>query len=754
MPYEQQPEELRPVHLENEPFKFDWQKIEDDYALELVNKTYWQCELDRTQNHDRRWSNHDSLYYSYVPPRVWDGTNVARSSFGYPIVFDQVEAALPQISNALFSNEDWFSVEAEPGTQPEEAKQIQDAMSYILTHPKDDVGSTCINEFKCAIKNILLYGNGGISVEWSATLQRPVVEWVDLRDFYVDPGLNAPNVDEGKCVIRRKFMSVNDLVELGKKDSRMKIPSPDQLWYMAKNVPQAPADQTKRVQEALRNVYYSPGFTDYLPLPSDQKVEVLVYYSKSRIIWVLDKKCIAYNGPNPYGFVPFCFAPCYIVPGRFYAMSIGDVQEHNQRYSESLFNNHLDELTLALHPPRVMNRKNFLTPAQQRWRPGAVFSGDSKDDVSLLQTQSATTNVFDEIQWIQVAAEKRTGINAMGQGSVPQPSNANRTLGGLQMQAGGSSSRLSEIVSNIENYLIVPTLYKLYKIMQMHTRPGQALPASAPQGDKYYVDSSITQKKINFRMLAASKMVTRDKLMQIVPFWMQVVSQGNLIDGLHQIGQTIDMNEVFRMLQDATGVAHVYNMVRPLSQQEQQQMQQPPPQAQLDMQKAQQETDTRKQIMQMKVQGDLQKEQIKKQPDFWQQQIDQNKAAMDSQAKQQELQQSAEQHRQEMQQKQLLALIDLHSKRQQHQLDLAKKQADVQMGMQQSHMQMQSAQAQHQMQMQQMIEQAMTQRAANQISLPEETGLGAAEKTSKPASGKRPLTKHDMSKVKPKAPSA
>jgi len=758
VPIEQSPPQLDFVDLQSEPLKPQDTSITDAYAKELVNQTYWAYELYRTQNHDRRWSTHDSLYFGYVPPRVWDGSNVARAAFTNQIVFDQVEAALPAVVNSLFGiAPDWFSVEAEPGTQPQEAQQIQDALSYILEHPKTVVGSNSISEFTIAIKNILLYGNGGVSVEWDPVAKQPSVQWVDLRDFYVDPGLTVPSVDEARSVIRRKFMTIDEIMQL-RSDDRMKIPSNEILFYFAKNVPQAPAEQTKRIQEALRGIYYSPGFSDYLPLPSDQKIEVLIYYSKTRIIWVLNKEWVAYNGPNPYGFIPFCFAPCYVVPGRFYGQSIGDVQENNQRYMEALLNGHLDELTLQLHPPRVQKRSSLITPAQQKWRPGQIFNGDNKDDVSLLQVGNNTVNVFDDIQWMTIASEKRTGINAMGQGSVPSPSNANRTLGGIQAQQGGSSTRLSSIVANIENYLLIPTLYKLFYILQFHTRPGEALPATNSTGH-YFIDASLAQRKVQFRMYAASKMVTRDKLMQVIPFWMQALSQGNLMSELSSTGKTVDFDEFIRMMQDATGVSHKYALVRPLTQQEQQAKQQPPPQVVAQQQQAQQEQQTRKDLMGMKVQGELQKEQIKKQPSYWEQQMQQYQAQMDQQARQQELQAEQQKQQQELQQKSIMNAIMIDAKKKQAQMDLQKKAADVQVNIHKSNTERQMAQLDHAQKMQQMIQQMQMQQqqAANTQSISDNypaTNQQQQEQGPQEPSEKRPLKEHGSPKQKAKPPSA
>src|SRR6185369_15461087 len=159
--------------------------------------------------------------------------------------------------------------------------------------------------------------------------QRPVVQWVDIRDFYIDPGCPVPNVDESRSVIRRKMMTIDELV-LRRQDPRMKIPEDDVLYHMSKNQQFATGDQTKRNQAAIRGENYTPGVTDYAANPADRKIEVLLYYTASRIIWVLNREAVIYNEENPYGFIPFCFAPCYIFPGRFYAMSLADVQEGNQ----------------------------------------------------------------------------------------------------------------------------------------------------------------------------------------------------------------------------------------------------------------------------------------------------------------------------------------------------------------------------------------------------------------------------------------
>ena len=61
-----------------------------------------------------------------------------------------------------------------------------------------------------------------------------------------------------------------------------------------------------------------------------------------------------------------------------------------------------------------------------------------------------------------------------------EPGNVNRTAGGVNAQVSGVMLRIYYIIKNIEDYLIVPTSYKLYKLIQFHTDGKDLLPALGP----------------------------------------------------------------------------------------------------------------------------------------------------------------------------------------------------------------------------------------------------------------------------------
>jgi len=290
-----------------------------------------------------------------------------------------------------------------------------------------------------------------------------------------------------------------------------------------------------------------------------------------------------------------------------------------------------------------MNRGSNLTANQTRWRPGAVYPvADPSKDVQTLEVQPTTANVFDEIGFLERAAEMSSGVNSLGMG-VPRPGNANRTATGIQAQTQGSAGRLTMIVSNLEQYLIVPMLYKLYRMIQIHIMPWDSLPARR-EGRDYQVSGMVFRSKVHFRMFAASRMLTREKLMNIFPFIMQYLMGGQFVSQLNASGQTVDWDVVAQMLQDATGTARQYKLFRPMNEQEQQAMNQPPPEALMQQQRAQESDQVRLQIAQQKNETELQKAMIAKQPDPGEQEREQQKlrheammAAIQRQAKQEEL---------------------------------------------------------------------------------------------------------------------
>jgi hypothetical protein len=692
MPQELTPPKVPDVNLTEEPFRLKYDPMTTRYALSLVTQTFHQYEEYRRRNHENRWLVHESLYLGWMPQKFWDGTNVARASLGMPLTFDQVETALPVLYQALFEQSDeWFEVQATPGTEPQMAQNVQGWLRYALEGTTDEYGRTARNQYLLAIKDVLLYGNGGVEIYWDGVKNLPAVRAVDLRDVFMDVHTPSPDVDDARSVILRRLMTVEELVAL-RNDQRMDIPPNEILWHMAKTRPLTSGDQNQNYRDALRQQVRNVG-DEHVPNPGDNLVEVLVYYSKTRIIWVLNRQWVAYVDNNPYDCIPLAFAPCFIVPWRFYGLSIADVQEGNQRYIEALMNARLDELTLAVHPPRVQKRAAIMTPSQERWRPGAVFTAEDAKDVAFQLPSDASASVFPEIQYIELLAERRTGVNSTMQGN-PRGGNVNRTATGVTSQQKGAASRIGMVAKHIEDYMIVPSLYKMLKMLRTH-RGYNDFVATMDAKSQMTRPVTVGQMSGNYRFVihGSSRMMTRDQLMQVVGPIMQFMMNGPLIQALQQTGRTIDFDVLVEMVQIATGIKDRFKLVRDITEDEQQAMQQQQDQ-QEQMQREQFERDgnVRLQMGQMKQeterekgQFELQKELIKKQPsqgEMEMQQLEMQNVQMAAMSAQQ------------------LERIKLEAQREKHRMDMMMKQVELQIKARQGTMDLQQAQRKGQVQMQ------------------------------------------------------
>jgi len=609
--------EVEQISLADEPLKLSDEQISEQYALTTVLRDFEYYERER-QPSERRWRLNDALFCAYVEPRYWPNTKLMRSNLGSYIVGEQVEAAYAMECQALFTQPEYFSIEADVGGDPQAARAQGAYMDYAFNYPQLTQISAEI-EYKNAMKDQLLYGVGILKVEFNSDLKIPFITRKDPRNIYFDPAIPGPFIDRSRAVIERTFLTIDEF-EKFRNDPRMKVPTRDQLWTLAQGINKTDGDRGKEYKEALHGVQYSIGASDNSPIPAQKRIEVLQYYTRDRIIWVINRKVVMYNDENIYKFYPFVLIPCYVYTSSPYSLSVADVQEANHRYLESLVNARLDQVTLSLFPPRAVPRGFMFTPQMQTWGPGSMYQMDEPEKFNQLPPQDVTQGIFQEIGYIQNTADRRTGISSMVSG-MPQPSNANRTGQGVNAQLQGSAIRLYPIVDNFENYGIIPSVWKALQISSIHLSSNDIVPGvirneNNPEETKFIqISAEAFRKTSRVRARAASKMLSRDRLTQMYQFVAQNVMNGQVIGMLNQSGQTVDFSELIQMLMDATGVPRRYQIIRPLTDQEKQTMQQQQ-QAQEqtkqsgEMAKAQLEAQTRLQMGQMKAQGEQQKNEV------------------------------------------------------------------------------------------------------------------------------------------------
>lgn len=184
-------------------------------------------------------------------------------------------------------------------------------------------------------------------------------------------------------------------------------------------------------------------------------------------------------------------------------------------------------------------------------------------------------------------------------------------------------------------------------------------------------NSEVFSKPCKFKVFGSNRMLSREQIMETMPFILQYTSNGTFLQQLSTMGKTVNFEEVFRMLSDGSRTGRSYNFIRELTPQEQQQLSQPPPEAVMQSQQRDKELQAKMQIEQMKAQSS--NDPRMKQMEL---EVEAQKAQLEMAAKQQELeikkqlaQMQLQQKQMELQLKAMEAQFKLQSTAQQAQLD-------------------------------------------------------------------------------------
>jgi hypothetical protein len=114
-----------------------------------------------------------------------------------------------------------------------------------------------------------------------------------------------------------------------------------------------------------RPLTQSAGFIDY-----NTKVHLVEYWSKDRVITMLNGKWIIRDEENGYGFLPYVDMHCLPRQDNFYSFGANHFSLDMQRYLNMLMNMELDAIKLTMNPPRWTPRMAGLEGDDRMLYPG------------------------------------------------------------------------------------------------------------------------------------------------------------------------------------------------------------------------------------------------------------------------------------------------------------------------------------------------------------------------------------------------
>ena len=624
-----------------------WQ---DDPALRLVIQDAEKAEAaEMTKQFIMGWSFARTLYESPHAPRYWPGTQIEAASIPFFTVATAVNGIVPQAMSGLFYENPPFMVQERPGTTAQASRAVSALQAYQL----EDIDFR--EELRLGTFNCLLFGTSLFQWGWEKftrerkvvkrktpavvipstipgapdtrisngeleeeiieeVVDRPTFEHIiNLREVLVDPGLSVPDVRKAKYVVRRRYMTWDDLDKLRDREG-YDIPSREKLLALFLP-PQEPVEGNPSEDGSRSPIWDAraePRGEETTADPFQKPLEILERWDNNTYIVVLQKKLVIFNDKNIYGKIPFLSIGWWDIPGAFWSLGLGRTIGSEQRLMTGVTHLLLDNASLNLNAPMVRVRGKSIPTQSVRIGPGKIIEVDSQGDLEPLKRTAAVPEAMELLSMSQGRADTVSGANpitSMGQAGASGHSNLARSSAGASMLGQGASSGISEFIDKLANQVLVPFLYEMQEMNRSMLPESQLNYILSEELKHEYLNEDghpgdvldILNARVKFNILAGSKMQTRRNMAQSLPMLSQFLSNPAITGQLAIEGKKVDVDEIVHMWFEASDWKNLNDVIVPMTPQDLQRQQQQSQGGQVQ-QKAQAQLQTQSQLLQQKFQ--------------------------------------------------------------------------------------------------------------------------------------------------------
>lgn len=564
------------------------------------------------------WQSASTLYTSPFAPRYWPGTQSEAASISFFTVACAVNGINPQALAGLFYENPPFIIQERPGTTSQAARAVSSLLQYQL----EDINFR--EELRLGSMNCLLFGTAMFQEGWenftrerkiikrktpSAKVQsglpgvpastisddeleeevikeavdRPTFEHiVNLREVLVDPGLQVPDIRKAKYVVRRRYMTWDDLDKLRDREG-YDIPSREKLLelFLPPQEPVEPALNEEGGRNPLWEARGEPRWEPTTADPTQQPLEVLERWDNKTYIVVLQKKVVIYNDRNVYGKIPFLSIGWWDIPGAFWSMGLGRTIGTEQRLMSGITNLMINRESLVLNAPLVRVRGKSIPTQNIQIGPGKIIEVDEQGDLTSLKIDGSGIEAGQLMAMSQGRVDQVSGNPVTSRGDVGSSGHSNmaRSSAGASGILAGANTPISDFVDKLANQVIVPFLYDLQEMNRSMLPLSQLDFIMSDELKHEYVTNGgdlidILNARVKFQVLAGSKMTTRRNMAQGLPQLTQFLASPAVIEQLAIEGKKVDINEITRMWFEAAEFPNINDVIIPMTPQDMQRMQQ------------------------------------------------------------------------------------------------------------------------------------------------------------------------------------
>lgn len=438
--------------------------------------------------------------------------------------------------------------------------------------------------------------------EKTVTESWPFYEYRRLGTTLFDPKWctpDEPGESAGYCV-DVDYVNFGDLQEMRALDCYQDIPDEATLKAYFFERMEGSAPTGSQIEDSMSAqgsmVTHAEGRnrqTDFDPLK--QPLLLLEQWDDRTVKTVLcydgRKLCIR-NEEHDTGSICHTSATWWPIDNSGYGMGIGRINGPDQRIDQGVLNECLKMLAYPMNAPVLVGRgdntptQNVINRLGGFWQLDVPPGGDVNKAVGFMKMPEIPADAWRMMDLIRTSSEATSGANSqMQQGNLGGPgSSAARTATGASRIAQQSDQSIADPVDSVAEGVIVPVIEFLIKMVKerMPLREIRELLSDkhAAVIERAIDEDQFIDAEFEVAVLAGQKLAAKQGIQQLIPLFLQILQQPQLLDYLHQRGDTVAFDVIMDLMMQVSELQQQPDIFRALTDAEKQHIQQMNPGAQ------------------------------------------------------------------------------------------------------------------------------------------------------------------------------
>lgn len=436
------------------------------------------------------------------------------------------------------------------------------------------------------------------------TKNEPFFEKCELGTVLVDPKWKHPNRlhKKARYVVQVSFPTFTDLEELrnqalydekGERVGGYDIPSEELLkeYFFAHDANAEPSTDIQARLAATGGTVAAVGDNEVTSAaPTERPLKMLERWDRTFVRTVLqvegsDKVVLIRNDEHMLPCIPYFAANFWNIPGSGYGLGVGRLAGDDQRIEKGTIEAVLNLLAFIVNPQYYRDRGANAPTQNIRQRLGGIIDVDAppgrsaRDAFGIVEQPKVDATLFAVLQEAGQNATSTTGADeAFTQGNLPGKgtSSVGRTATGAGAIAAANATKIQGPVGHFARGILLPFIEMLDEMDK------ERLPLSTIKkilgtelGADFQLDvDDFLNSEDSFEILAGAHLAAKKAMAQVLPMLIQMLESPQLLPQLNQVGWTIDVKQLLEMVYEMTEWKNTREVIRPMTAQEKQDMQQ------------------------------------------------------------------------------------------------------------------------------------------------------------------------------------